>query len=157
MINQVLIENKSVDEGPEPTITSYKVYKIRNKKTGLFSDGSGYVYWEDKGREWRTLASLGTHLMEACKYKEDGIVVYGFKYGGIQEQTMVEDIEVVSYDRVVTTKECQVDSGPSYVSGVLERRKKRITAEARRRAKANLVQAKKEFKFAQEKLNKLKG
>lgn len=138
-------------DAPKPTFASYKVYKIRNKKTGLFSDGSRYVYWTVKGREWKTLAPIGTHLASACK--DDN---YGQKWNG-EHKTKIEDIEIVSYNRTVVTHEFKAEDGVEYVKGVMERKNKRLASPAKTKAKFKLAQAEKELKYAQDKLNQLKG
>lgn len=138
-------------DAPKPTFASHKVYKIRNKQTGMFSDGSRYVYWSVRGREWKTLGPIGTHLSSVC----DG-EFYGSKWNG-EHNTKFEDIEIVSYNRTIVTHEYKADDGVEYVKGVMERKNKRLASEAKKKAKYKLAQAQKELQYAQAKLNQLKG
>lgn len=39
-----------------------KLYKIRNKKTGLYSSGGYSLRWTKIGKVWRTLGPLKNHL-----------------------------------------------------------------------------------------------
>jgi hypothetical protein len=156
MKNEVYIhdydEPAPIPEKPT-TVQHVKVFKIRHKKTGKFSGGGSFVYWSDKGKEWKTLGGVNNHLAANSK----GGVCYGHNYGGPQNQTKLEDVEVVTYQRTITTVESKADSAPEQVKGILERRAKRSAKEAENLAKYKLVQAQQELLFAQEKLNKLKG
>jgi hypothetical protein len=38
------------------------IYKIRNKRTGLFSSGGSYPRWTKKGKVWRQLSHVRQHL-----------------------------------------------------------------------------------------------
>jgi hypothetical protein len=39
-----------------------KIYKIRNKLTGLFSDGGSYPSWKKNGKAYRSLAAITNWL-----------------------------------------------------------------------------------------------
>lgn len=39
-----------------------KLYKIRNKETGLYSNGGSYTHWTKNGKVWKQLNHLSSHL-----------------------------------------------------------------------------------------------
>tara|TARA_Y100000296_G_C4951946_1_gene146651 strand:- start:61 stop:318 length:258 start_codon:yes stop_codon:yes gene_type:complete len=41
---------------------SHIVYKIRDKRTGLFSSGGYYPYWDKYGKIWKQEAHVKSHL-----------------------------------------------------------------------------------------------
>ena len=47
-----------------------KVYKIRNKETGLFKKGGGYYLpemgWSKSGKTWSSLGALKNHIRLLC-------------------------------------------------------------------------------------------
>lgn len=151
-MNQVYIEDEDEDNAPKPIFTSYKVYKIRNKKTGLYSNGRSYVSWSKDGKEWKTLAPVSNHL---ASYTKNG--KYGNAYWNDKGGTPIEDVEIVQFTRSVSTIESKVDRGDEYLKAVLDKRAKRVAAQAKATAQYKLALAEQEFKMAQEKLNKLKG
>jgi len=46
------------------------LYKIRDKKTGLYSTGGMYPGWGTKGKTWNSIGSLKCHLRQFCDYKK---------------------------------------------------------------------------------------
>jgi hypothetical protein len=44
-----------------------KIYKIRNKDTGLFSKGGMTPYWSKKGKTWNSFGHLKLHLSQMVK------------------------------------------------------------------------------------------
>lgn len=44
------------------------VYKIRNKKTGLFSTGSAWPSWSEKGKTYNKQGHITSHLSNALGY-----------------------------------------------------------------------------------------
>lgn len=57
------------------------VYKVRNKKTGLFSTGGTSPKWKPIGKIWTSLSAVKIHLSqfktwswEKQKYVKDGLV-----------------------------------------------------------------------------------
>ena len=58
-------------------------YKLRNRETGLFSDGSKYsaIYDTKNGKVWSTLTGLKNHLRHRKGNRYDGyevVVLYRF-------------------------------------------------------------------------------
>lgn len=47
-----------------------KIYKIRNKKTGLFSTGGINPNWNKNGKNWKTLAHVKSSVRVATEYAE---------------------------------------------------------------------------------------
>lgn len=43
-------------------------YKIRNKRTGLFSKGGNTPLWNKTGKTWQTLGLLRSHITLALEY-----------------------------------------------------------------------------------------
>ncbi|MEK3917198.1 hypothetical protein [Paenibacillus sp. FSL H7-0331] len=48
--------------------TLHKVYKIRNKETGLFSKGGTDNIWTKEGKSWSNIGHLKHHLNQLAKY-----------------------------------------------------------------------------------------
>lgn len=54
----------------EEQAETIKIYKIRNKKTGLFSTGGINPNWNKNGKNWKTLAHAKSSIRVATEYAE---------------------------------------------------------------------------------------
>lgn len=72
-----------------------KVYKIRNKKTGLFSSGGIKPKWSKIGKLWTQKSHLLLHLKQFSKYEAEKIY---------------KNCEIVCYEM----KECNVVSAAQF-------------------------------------------
>lgn len=55
-----------------------KVYKIRDKNTGLYSKGGYYTSFTKLGKTWSTKGALSLHLAllrEKCRYRKEKFVI----------------------------------------------------------------------------------
>lgn len=66
------------------------VYRIRHKKTGLWSKGGYWPRWSNKGKVWRSSSSLGGHLAMFYRWDHDGSRTYAY-------EPEVKDWEIVEY------------------------------------------------------------
>lgn len=66
-----------------------KIYKIRNKETGLFSSGGSYAEWQTAGKTWKSLPNLKSHLS-----------MYNYRYALESVQTFYNGSEVVEFELV---------------------------------------------------------
>lgn len=73
-----------------------KVYKIRNKKTGLFSKGGVYKLFDEKGKIWQTAGTARSHL--AMFQDRD------WRTGKSSYPAFVKDLEVVEFELVEVAK-----------------------------------------------------
>ncbi len=46
------------------------MYKIRNKLTGLYSNGGAYPRWTKRGKTWNALHHVRAHLRSNSAYKQ---------------------------------------------------------------------------------------
>jgi len=102
-----------------------KIYKIRNRDTGLFSTGGTYPRWEKVGKVWKARNHLTNHLTTVAV---EG--VYG------------SNADVVEYE--VTEQATSIQTVPDLISGALQRREEK---EAKRQAQ--LDRARREARLAQ--------
>jgi|14_taG_2_1085336.scaffolds.fasta_scaffold02882_3 hypothetical protein len=64
-----------------------KVYKIRNKTTGLFSDGGTYPQWKKNGKAYRSKAAITNWLNKST-------------FSGSKHR--FADCEIVEYSLIIT-------------------------------------------------------
>lgn len=93
------------NEGKNKSDSAITVFKIRDKKTGLFSNPNSSTRWSKKGKIWTSRAALSLHL---------GCAEWQYKHG---------DYEIVE----IVTREVQ--SIP-YAEYEVERKHKRSIREA---------------------------
>ncbi|GJQ43958.1 MAG: hypothetical protein JETCAE03_34560 [Ignavibacteriaceae bacterium] len=83
------------------------VYKIRHKKTGLFSTGGMSPKWTTKGKTWSAFNHIKTHLRQFTRYttenKDDGIMStkVSFDKNLIPKDWEVVKIKIVESEIVV--------------------------------------------------------
>ncbi len=71
-----------------------RVYKIRDKNSGLFADGGSGAFFSKKGKTWNTINNLNSHLS-----------YYGNEYFTKASRFVhAIDPEIVEYEVVVTEK-----------------------------------------------------
>jgi hypothetical protein len=67
-----------------------KVYKIRSKKTGLFSTGGSSPRWSKKGKIWAGSGPLNNHLNVIKEYGGYGKIVYDREEAELVEYELIE-------------------------------------------------------------------
>jgi hypothetical protein len=79
-----------------------KIYKIRDKRTGLYSMGGTGPGWSKKGKEWKTLAHVMAHLSQFYQtyYRQKVSIL-----------TIPDDWEIIEF--TVTVEETLVRSARS--------------------------------------------
>jgi hypothetical protein len=45
------------------------IYKIRDKKTGLYSGGGSWVHWTKNGKSWGNIGHVKAHLKQVDYYR----------------------------------------------------------------------------------------
>jgi len=71
-----------------------KVYKIRDKNTGLFSTGGTQPDWNKEGKTWMSIGHIKNHLHQFI-YTE-----YNFDWTSHTEENKIpQEWEVVQYER----------------------------------------------------------
>lgn len=106
---------------------TYKVWKIRRKSDGLFSTGGTWPSFTKKGKEWKTLSALSSHIVQSHRH-----------YDGYHDG----DLEIVHYEYELKRFETGTQDVHQYITGLLERRAKREANAKRAAAKYKLEQAK---------------
>lgn len=81
-----------------------KIYKIRNKQTGLFSTGSCEPKWKKTGKIWKTIGALKNHLnlfdVEfGFSEPSSAGIYYGYNYYNSIYNNL-EDWEIIEYEFV---------------------------------------------------------
>lgn len=101
---------------------THKIYKIRDKVTGLFSKGgmNGHGIWSEQGKAWTNIGHIKNHLNQ---YLNKGVKAYDYPY----ENAEIVEIEV-NYDECF---KIDVDS----LTTKLIKNKKEAEAEYERRMK----------------------
>lgn len=85
-----------------------KIYKIRDKDTGLYSGGGSFVRWSKNGKIWRNIGHLKNHLNIFVDYN-------GLKEGRYPYRN-AEIVEIeVNYD------ECFTISVDDFTKGIVQR------------------------------------
>lgn len=79
-----------------------KVYRIRDKETGLFSTGGAHPKWSTKGKLWRSAGNLRSHLTTVLEYK-------GYEK---KAQIVPENWEVIEYE--LTETQISIYSAPEF-------------------------------------------
>jgi hypothetical protein len=76
----------------------HKIYKIRNKETGLFSKGGscGYNIWTKDGKSWSNIGHLKSHLNHYVDYRGNKDKYYPYENAEIIEI-------VINYDECYKT------------------------------------------------------
>lgn len=74
-------------------------YKIRNKRTDLFSTGGAVPHWNKRGKTWRSLRALNQHLALTCRSGH-----YGTGYGATG--IVWGDLEVLCYELKIVPDKC---------------------------------------------------
>ena len=73
-----------------------KIYKIRDKKTGLFSKGGNPPIFDKVGKSWTSFKNVKLHLrMRASGYDNNGKFIY--------DSDKIKDLEVIEYRLVATS------------------------------------------------------
>ena len=144
----IQIVNDPSEIGIGPPVA--KLYKLRQKSTGLFSSGGSYPQFNQKGKTWTTLSALSGHLGYFGKE------IYGRRPASFSSRGTItyDDLEIV----VLEVRENEVENMPAseYVKGLHERKEKRKIQKDKRIAKRRLQAAEAELKRAESKLNKIK-
>jgi hypothetical protein len=85
-----------------------KIYKIRNKKTGLFSTGTMEPKWNNNGKVWRKRSHMLSHLTQ---FRDQWVRADKYRFRGYLEDRVTEylcfydNAEVVTYE--LTEKEAR--------------------------------------------------
>lgn len=78
------------------------VYKIRNKKTGLFSTGGMDPKWKPKGKIWVSIGAVKIHLSQFKKWDCE-------TYRSVKDGLVSEDWEVLEFNidptRIIDARE----------------------------------------------------
>jgi hypothetical protein len=72
------------------------VYRIRSRKTGLYSTGTSTPNWNKTGKIWRTKSALGNHLALGHQYNQVLQSIYAR-----------EDAEIVTCQLTEVELECR--------------------------------------------------
>jgi hypothetical protein len=134
-----------------PSCETFKVYKVRRKSDGLYSNGGSWPYFNIKGKEWRTLSAVSSHIAQVTrngKYNPSA-----WEQGNNEDD--LSNIEIVTYECELKKTEVSVEGAVEYHEGIVRRRHKREARQATRKATRKVEQAKCEFDAACEKLNEL--
>lgn len=142
MKNQV-----EITESKHIGVESYKVYKIRRKADGLFSTGGSYPSFNGKGKEWYTLAAVGSHLAITANKR---------CYSSYCDTGHAE-LEIVTMVYEVHKSEIATQGVDDYNRGLLQRREKRIAAQDRAKARRRMESAKRDLESAAKRLSQLQG
>jgi hypothetical protein len=89
-----------------------KIYKIRSKETGMFSTGSMNPSWAKRGKEWRQVNHLRSHLSQYYDFWEKHIPYdRDFTQGEVAEAlARYDNAEIVVYElKEVTTEDISHD------------------------------------------------
>ena len=77
-----------------------KVYKIRNKETGMFSGGGSYPRWVARGKVWTDLRFVKSHLR---MFDENSMnLFYNLLYFKLAEVVEYEcsEIKIISLEEI---------------------------------------------------------
>ena len=108
-INQVHI----IDPDKVQT-TSSVVYKIRRKADGLYSSGGVRPVFEPDGKEFSSLRILANHLRVPRGGGEVRRISYGSPYG----VTYLDEVEIVTVQKIVTRAEIGVRQVQEYADEI---------------------------------------
>jgi hypothetical protein len=81
-------------------------YKIRNKRTGLFSKGGdsancGGVFWSSNGKTWGTLGHLMSHLTQYVEFNYAGMEL---RFNIPDDWEIVHFVSVIKKENVVNAR-----------------------------------------------------
>lgn len=114
----------------EPGVKQF--FKIRDKKTGLFSGGGTNPHWSKRGKTWTSKQALSAHIGLAVH----GNGVYGGRWGC--KNPSMSDLELVCYE----IQESEASATPLSViaDDYLDRREVRETQSAIAAKRRRLVE-----------------
>lgn len=76
-----------------------KIYRIRNRETGLFSTGGKHPTWSKNGKIWKTLGHVKSHMSQVShlfieEYISQSEVI---EYEVIEKKSLIVDSESLRY------------------------------------------------------------
>ena len=82
-----------------------KIFKIKDKNTGLFSTGTKHPTWTKKGKIWNQINHIKTHLRQFCDEKITWTGLNDFEYSTKWINNIPENWLVFEYSSINGIKE----------------------------------------------------